>query len=256
MKEFASEVFEVTRPLVDNGFRRSWPLSREASGLFAMVKRLTPLLCAYLFVRVGGQDSREAHLWVAPLELPDDSIESLGVGYKISLGQTWEGFEAFYKAVTLRTELALPCLRAIGESVTKEFHCPELETRRRKVYRLARMAYEIIHNRAKVSGDPSCRRLLKLAASIARGHDAYADLEEATTSVWHQIASGTSLVSLFTESVLPDSCDQWGLRDPVTIASLIRQTGLAAKPDVLQPSAQLYLEALVPMGAEGGSGTE
>jgi len=103
----------------------------------SLLRPCTPQTFVYLFVRDerSGSGSLNVTIWVAPLELPDDALDNLGIGYQILMGATYEpGNHHFFPSMEQRIINVLPSLESLAKAVETELQKPPFQTRRFSVY--------------------------------------------------------------------------------------------------------------------------
>jgi hypothetical protein len=139
MATFADNVFEAFSTL-RSGYR--FLPARVASGkrFASLVRQVTEDVFAYVFVRDERQSGAniDVDLWVAPPETPDDSLETLYVGYKIRIGSEYDIDDAFFAGCEQRVIHFLPCVDSLGPLVQSELVNPPIRTKRWNVYQMER----------------------------------------------------------------------------------------------------------------------
>lgn len=134
---FPDDIFRCS----DEELRRSGfkPTQRFFPGddLIVYVKPCSKDVAQYLMYRdsrsTGGNVS--VSLWLAPVQLPDDRIDVLGIGVKVVLFSEFDVDDSIMKAVTRKAAIVSAKLDGFHELVASELNAPFVENRRTEVYR-------------------------------------------------------------------------------------------------------------------------
>jgi hypothetical protein len=227
MQSFSASAFRVCVDLEDNyGFRAS--RATAMNDFAALVARPYPDICYYLFIRDdrSGGGAVQAHLWVAPPEFPDDSLDSLGIGIKLLVGETYNFDTNFLPAVVQRVILFLPALSALADVVTREIQQPVFHTQRQEKYQLEYKAYNSLVQFSNTEAGGYSRNVFDIANKVVRGDKNYKTLEQACTAIALQILASEPILPPFDNSYFQNNAKFVG-------------TYLATK---------VYIETLVPRG--------
>lgn len=179
MSSFVKQVFDEFANLINqHGFI---PAKAVSGKWFASFLRTCTLKTfVYLFVRDerSGSGSLNVQLWVAPLELPDDTLENLGIGYKILMGATYEPTESFFHGMEQRILNVLPGLEGLARAVETELQTPPFPTKRLTVHEYQKQAVQELTQFAARTPATECHGVLEYAKKLAAGKGNLAELEK------------------------------------------------------------------------------
>ena len=161
MATFAHNVYEAFETLQSKYHfvpARAASVKRFAS----LVRQEKEDVFAYVFVHDGrsGNSSLDVDVWLAPPDVPDHSLESLYVGYKIWIASEYEIDDVFFASCEKRIIHLLPCLEALCPLIDSELMNPSFRTRRWDVYQMERRLYSYFICKTN-DGDPRSIALKK-----------------------------------------------------------------------------------------------
>lgn len=169
MDQFRKRIAELAKPFEEaSRFRRDkggW------SDLVVWVRRESEAVCSYLFVR----DDRSARqgikfdYWVAPADTPDDSIESLGIGYMIRLGEPYKFEEPLLAPCFHRVQVLASHVDSLVQAVEEELRSPPIVTRRLGVYRDEQRLWALLRSDTSPEIVQLLHELRSQAAMMVRG---------------------------------------------------------------------------------------
>jgi hypothetical protein len=201
MRSFSASAFRECGDLEDNyGFRGS--RATAMNDFAALVARPHPNICYYLFIRDdrSGGGPVQAHLWVAPPEFPDDSIDSLGIGIKLLVGETYDFNTNFLPAVVQRVILLLPALSALADVITREMQQPIFHTQRQQKYQLEYGAYNSLVEFSNTDAGAYCRSVFDIADKVIKGEKTYKVLEQVCIEIASSILVSEPILFPFDDS--------------------------------------------------------
>ena len=178
MATFQSNIFQVFDDLITQ--HRFVPVKSGAVARFAsLIRRETEDVFVYVFVSDGrpGGATLDVDVWIAPPENADDSLDNLGVGYKIRIGNEYDVDDVFFAQCQCRIVHFLPCIPAIVPLVQLELQHPGFPTKRWTVYQLEQSAFSCLLSRAK-AGDSETMAVLDAARRLATGKGSFAKLTQ------------------------------------------------------------------------------
>jgi hypothetical protein len=170
MSDFVNNIFSVFSHLIDkHGFIPAKAVSGDH--FVSLVKKYTDNVFIYLFVRDerAGSGEMSVQLWIAPPDLPDDTLENLGIGYKILIASTYEPDDRFFDRVEKRVLNLLPLLDDLAKGVEIELQKPPFQTKRLVAYRCEKQAFINFMNCASKENDTEVRDILEQAKKLAAG---------------------------------------------------------------------------------------
>ncbi len=226
LRAFSTSVFHICADLEQSyGFRASH--ATASKDFAALVARPYSDICYYLLIRDdrSGGGLVRADLWVAPPEIPDDSLESLGVGIKLLVGEIYEFDTTFLKAIVRRVILLLPALPALVDVVRQEIHHPIFHSQRQGKYRLEYEAYHRLVDFSRTEAGSYCRVIFETADMVVRGRKSYKSLEQICTTIASEL--------LASEPILIPFDNPYFQNNPSFIGMYI--------------ASKVYIEALVPV---------
>ena len=139
MGKFANAVFAAFECLQSE--HRFLPARAVSGKHFAsLVRQVSEDVFAYVFVHDGrpSDTNLSVDLWVAPPDIPDHSLESLYVGYKIRIGSEYDIADNFLLSCEKRIVHFLPCVERLCPYVRSELNDPGIRTNRWMVYQMER----------------------------------------------------------------------------------------------------------------------
>ena len=183
MPPFAENVFEIFNDLTNN--HRFVPARAGADKNFAsLVREEEEDVFVYVMVhdnRPGG-GTVEVHVWVAPPESPDDTLDKLYVGYRIRIADEYDIDDEFFLNCQQRIVHFLPCVAAMVPLIREELVNPSFRTRRWIVYQLEQRAVARVLQLAE-SGETDAVSAVKAATRLALGRGSYSRFNSACAPI-------------------------------------------------------------------------
>lgn len=168
MATFSANVYDVLSSLIEE--HAFIPCRAVSDKRFAsLLRKETDEVYSYVFVRDGRASgvNLDVHFWIAPPESPDDSLDSLGIGYKILVASTFDVDDQFFANAQERIVRLLPAVDPLIAVVVKELKAPVFKTRRWDIYEQEQRLFKRVLdlNRAKDTTAVAAMTSIRRAAS-------------------------------------------------------------------------------------------
>lgn len=171
------DLFECLKGLRSFGFVEAPAVATPGFASFVRLARSG--LYHYVLVHDGRAAGGPVNvdLWIAPREAPDDSLDVLGVGYKLQIASQFDLGERYFEKCCSRIGLTLPYIGGLETGTLEELANPVMQSQRWTSYKNESEALDLLLS-PPLSAHPVVQNLLEQAKDFVRRRRRSLDLLE------------------------------------------------------------------------------